>query len=39
MLAYYRIKNPAVRKRIVELIKAMAAEDGASDKPARKESA
>ncbi|MES2983667.1 MAG: helix-turn-helix transcriptional regulator [Pseudomonadota bacterium] len=28
MRAYYRIKNPAVRKRIVELIKAMAAEDG-----------
>lgn len=27
MRAYYRIKNPAVRKRIVELIKAMAAED------------
>jgi transcriptional regulator with XRE-family HTH domain len=29
MRAYYRIKNPAVRKRIVELIKAMAAEDEA----------
>ncbi len=29
MRAYYRIKNPAVRKRIVELIKAMAAEDAA----------
>jgi transcriptional regulator with XRE-family HTH domain len=27
MRAYYRIKNPAVRKRIVDLIKAMAAED------------
>lgn len=27
MRAYYRIKNPAVRKRIVELIKAMSAED------------
>jgi transcriptional regulator with XRE-family HTH domain len=27
MRAYYRIKNPSVRKRIVELIKAMAAED------------
>jgi transcriptional regulator with XRE-family HTH domain len=27
MRAYYRIKNPAIRKRIVELIKAMAAED------------
>jgi transcriptional regulator with XRE-family HTH domain len=27
MRAYYRIKNPAVRKRIVELIKAMAVED------------
>lgn len=27
MRAYSRIKNPALRKRIVELIKAMAAED------------
>jgi len=27
MRAYYRIKNPAVRKRIVDLIKAMAIED------------
>lgn len=27
MRAYSRIKNPAVRKRIVELIKAMASED------------
>ena len=27
MRAYYRIKNPAVRKRIVELIKAMATEE------------
>lgn len=27
MRAYYRIKNPAVRKRIVELIKAMALEE------------
>lgn len=27
MRAYYRIKNPNVRKRIVELIKAMALED------------
>jgi transcriptional regulator with XRE-family HTH domain len=27
MRAYSRIKNPAVRKRIVDLIKAMAAED------------
>lgn len=27
MRAYSRIKNPAVRKRIVELIKVMAAED------------
>ena len=27
MRAYYRIKNPAVRKRIVDLIKAMAADD------------
>lgn len=29
MRAYYRIKNPAVRKRIVDLIKAMAVEDDA----------
>ena len=28
MRAYYRIKNPAVRKRIVDLIKAMAADEG-----------
>ncbi len=36
MRAYYRIKNPAVRKRIVDLIKAMAAEDNdaADKKPA-----
>ncbi len=27
MRAYYRIKNPAVRKRIIELIKAMAADE------------
>ncbi len=27
MRAYYRVKNPAVRKRIVELIKAMSVED------------
>ncbi len=27
MRAYSRIKNPALRKRVVELIKAMAAED------------
>ena len=27
MRAYYRIKNPALRKRVVELIKAMAVED------------
>jgi transcriptional regulator with XRE-family HTH domain len=27
MRAYYRIKNPVVRKRIIDLIKAMAAED------------
>ncbi len=32
MRAYYRIKNPAVRKRIVDLIKAMAAEDHDSGK-------
>jgi transcriptional regulator with XRE-family HTH domain len=30
MRAYYRIKNPALRKRIVELIKAMAVEDTAA---------
>lgn len=37
MRAYYRIKNPAVRKRIVDLIKAMAAEDAtASETPADK---
>lgn len=33
MRAYYRIKNPAVRKRIIDLIKAMA-EDAADDKKA-----
>ncbi len=27
MRAYYKIKNPALRKRVVELIKAMAAEE------------
>ncbi|MFZ4540472.1 MAG: helix-turn-helix domain-containing protein [Rickettsiales bacterium] len=27
MRAYYRIKNPALRKRVVELIKAMSAEE------------
>lgn len=27
MRAYYRIKNPALRKRVVELIKAMSVED------------
>ena len=27
MRAYYRIKNPAVRKRIIDLIKAMAADE------------
>jgi transcriptional regulator with XRE-family HTH domain len=27
MRAYYRIKNPALRKRVVELIKAMSIED------------
>lgn len=32
MRAYYRIKNPAVRKRIVDLIKAMAAEDQEASK-------
>lgn len=31
MRAYYRIKSPAVRKRIIDLIKAMA-DDGADDK-------
>lgn len=35
MRAYYRIKNPAVRKRIVDLIKAMAAED-AEEKSSKK---
>lgn len=29
MRAYYRIKNPALRKRVVELIKAMSAEEKA----------
>ena len=33
MRAYYRIKNPAVRKRIVDLIKAMAAEDSEEKTP------
>ncbi|MFM9890630.1 MAG: helix-turn-helix domain-containing protein [Rickettsiales bacterium] len=37
MRAYYRIKNPSVRKRIVELIKAMAAEDGSDEKASRKQ--
>ncbi len=32
MRAYYRIKNPAVRKRIIDLIKAMAAEDQTDSK-------
>jgi hypothetical protein len=27
MRAYYKIKNPALRKRVVDLIKAMSAED------------
>jgi transcriptional regulator with XRE-family HTH domain len=31
MRAYYRIKSPAVRKRIIELIKAMAAEDSPAE--------
>lgn len=34
MRAYYRIKNPSVRKRIVDLIKAMAAEED-DDKTAK----
>lgn len=38
MRAYYRIKNPAVRKRIIDLIKAMA-EDGSDDKADKKASA
>lgn len=38
MRAYYRIKSPALRKRIIDLIKAMA-EDGAEEKPTKKESA
>jgi transcriptional regulator with XRE-family HTH domain len=37
MRAYYRIKSPAVRKRIVELIKAMAAEDEAGAKANRQQ--
>jgi len=32
MRAYYRIKNPAVRKRIIDLIKAIAEENSADDK-------
>lgn len=36
MRAYYRIKNPAVRKRIIELIKAMGAEDDSDGKPGKK---
>lgn len=32
MRAYYRIKNPALRKRVVDLIKAMAAEDNEDKK-------
>ena len=32
MRAYYRIKNPALRKRVVDLIKAMAAEDNDTQK-------
>ena len=35
MRAYYRIKNPAVRKRIIDLIKAMA-EDTAPEKADKK---
>jgi transcriptional regulator with XRE-family HTH domain len=35
MRAYYRIKSPSVRKRIVDLIKAMAVEDG-DEKPSTK---
>lgn len=31
MRAYYRIKSPALRKRIIELIKAMAAEDNSGN--------
>jgi len=34
MRAYYRIKNPAVRKRIIDLIKAFA-EENSNDKPAK----
>lgn len=36
MRAYYRIKNPAVRKRIIELIKAVA-EDPTAEKLSKKE--
>ena len=35
MRAYYRIKNPAVRKRIVDLIKAMAADEADSKSPSK----
>lgn len=34
MRAYYRIKSPALRKRTLELIKAMAADDGEDKKVA-----
>ncbi len=39
MRAYYRIKSPAVRKRVLELIKAMSADDnnGGSEKAGRKQ--
>lgn len=32
MRAFYRIKNPSVRKRIIDLIKAMASEDASDAK-------
>lgn len=35
MRAYFRVKNPAVRKRIVELVKAFADDEIESNKPAK----
>jgi transcriptional regulator with XRE-family HTH domain len=35
MRAYYRIKNPAVRKRIVDLVKAFAEDAALDEKPAK----
>lgn len=39
MRAYYRVKNPALRKRIVDLIKAMGAEDDEGDRKISKRTA